>query len=135
MSQSKSTASATSLESVKTKTDTRLDATQHLFETASRLENALTLLSEYVVVFSNPESSRHDMDNAVRVIKNTINQLVSHAIAAINGAGKSLAQMATVNIINEKKERKRLRHVVRYGSIVQRLNMILWAVLDGVLMM
>ena len=69
MSQPKSTASATSLESAKTKTDMRIDATQHLFETASRLENALNLLSEYVVVSSNPEFSRHDIDNAVRLIK------------------------------------------------------------------
>ena len=97
---------------IKTKTDSSLDATQHIYETASRLQDALTLLIKYTDVLTNPESRKGDTENALRSIKKSIQPLISVAINAMNHAGQRLAPIPSVKTIYEKHEKKRKREEV-----------------------
>jgi hypothetical protein len=97
---------------VLTKTDKEFEGTQHVYLTATRLDNAAKVLSDYCAIFSDKQSSRTKIIQKSQHLKRYIIPLLHHAADTLNDSGKVLAPIASVKYVHERKECKRRCDVI-----------------------
>ena len=107
-------------EPVVTKTDCQLAVSQNLYETVSRLQDAIKVLQEYVGALNDNDTSTIKIKEISRNIKHFISPLSSNIAECIMSAAKEVAPMAGVPEIHRKLEVKRkskatnaMEHVAR----------------------
>ena len=100
---------------LKTKTDAKFEAAQHLLLTASRLSSAANVLEEYIKeIYSDPPSRL--LISRTQQMKRYIVPMISHAANSIAEISKHLAPIPSVNYVHRRLEVKRKNDVVDESS-------------------
>jgi len=100
---------------LKTKTDAKFEAAQHLLLTASRLSSAANVLEEYIKeIYSDPPSRL--LMSRTQQMKRYIVPMISHAANSIAEISKHLAPIPSVNYVHRRLEVKRKNDVVDESS-------------------
>jgi hypothetical protein len=101
---------------VKTKTDSKFEAAQHLLLTASRLLSAANVLEEYIKEISSDQSSRSLINRKTQHMKRYIVPMIAYAANSIKEISKYLAPIPSVNYVHRRMEVKRKSDVVDESS-------------------
>lgn len=95
-----------------TKGDAKLMATTELYANAARLRDAMDVLKSLCTALQDPNTSRTKILKKTRMIKNNIIPLVSTTADTIDDTAKTLAPIASLKYVHNRKERKRRNDVI-----------------------
>lgn len=95
-----------------TRGDNSLESNKSLYQIASRLQNAITLMDKYVLTLKDEKASKRAREHVRSGIKNTLTPLMAHAAQAITVAAQKLAPIPAVKVYHERHEKKRAREMV-----------------------
>ena len=95
-----------------TKSDSRLEATQHVYEAAKRIDNVIHELEAYMDIFTEPSSSKRLVRETAKKMKDCIFPVLMKISTVLNDAGRHLAPIPSVKVICDRKERKMLKETV-----------------------
>ena len=94
------------------KANSKLEASQHLFATSARTKNAVDVLEELCTILNDPTSSKSLLKRKSMHLKKYIIPMLSSAADSMNDAAKTLAPIARVEYIHNRKESKRKKEVI-----------------------
>jgi hypothetical protein len=95
-----------------TKTDSRLEATQHVYEAAKRIDNVIHELEAYIGVFTDPSSSKRLVGETAKKMKHCIFPVLQKISTVLNDTGRHIAPIPSVKVICDRNERKMIKETV-----------------------
>ncbi|KAL7552482.1 hypothetical protein ACHAWF_015738 [Thalassiosira exigua] len=99
-----------------TKEDGKFDATKHLYTTSARLENAANVLDAYCRLFFDNQTSRNQILQKTRHVRNYILPLLKSASESLNDAARELAPIASIKYVHNREEKRRRRDTINPGN-------------------
>ncbi len=101
---------------VKTKTDSKFEAAQHLLLTASRLSSATNVLEGYIKEINSDQSSHLLISRKTQHLKRYIVPMIAYTANSIAEISKDLVPIPSVNYVHRRTEVKRKNDVANKSS-------------------
>ena len=111
---------------INTQSGHRLDATQSLHKTSSRLADGKALLNDAIVTLCDISSTKISSKNAASVIKNSIIPLLDIAVSCTCDAANMASPLPSVQVAHKREDVRRARESARMNpkkeALIARVN-------------